>query len=79
MKRPVSDIAFTRAVKDIQVRQGSRESYAKMEERGGWTNRIVPDMAAFIGERDSFYLAGTIHEIVVSKCEIGAAELVLAV
>ncbi|MHC5065618.1 MAG: pyridoxamine 5'-phosphate oxidase family protein [Planctomycetota bacterium] len=57
MKTPVSDIAFTPAVKAIQERLGSRRSYASMEERGGWSSEISADLAAFIAERDSFYMA----------------------
>ena len=57
MKHIVSDIAFTPAVKAVQERLGSRAGYAKMEQRGGWRNTVTPDLAAFIAERDSFYLA----------------------
>ena len=57
MKRPVSDIAFTPAVKAAQEQRGSREAYARMEQRGGWQNTVTPDLAQFIGERDSLYLA----------------------
>lgn len=56
MKRPVSDIAFTPAVKAVQERKGSRRGYARMEERGGWSDRIDSELEAFIAERDSFYL-----------------------
>lgn len=28
-----------------------------MEQKGGWHDRVTPDLAAFIAERDSFYLA----------------------
>lgn len=56
MARIISDIAFTPTVKKIQERKGSRESYAKMEQKGGWTDVITEDLAAFIGKRDSFYL-----------------------
>ena len=56
MPQHVSDIAFTPAVKAQQVRLGSRNAYAKMEGRGGWSDRVTPDLAQFIGERDSFYL-----------------------
>ena len=52
----VSDIAFTPAVKAQQERLGSRNAYAKMETRGGWNDRITPQLAEFIAERDSFYL-----------------------
>ena len=56
MKAPVSDIAFTASVKSQQERLGSRKSYAVMEQRGGWSDVITEDLAAFIAERDSFYL-----------------------
>ncbi len=56
MTGPISDIAFTPAVKAQQEQRGSRGSYARMEDKGGWSDRITPDLAAFIAERDSFYL-----------------------
>ena len=52
-----SDIAFTPAVKEVQLRRGSRRAYARMEENGGWRDRVDPDLAAFIAERDSFFIA----------------------
>jgi len=54
-----SDIAFTPAVKAAQRRLGSRDGYARMEQRGGWKTTVTPDLAAFIAARDSFYLATT--------------------
>ncbi len=57
MKQPISDIAFTPSVKAIQERMGSRKQYERMEDRGGWADTITPDLADFIAERDSFYLA----------------------
>jgi len=59
MNRPVSDIAFTPAVKFQQERFGSRMGYASMEEKGGWQEKVSPDLKGFIAERDSFYLATT--------------------
>ncbi len=56
MTHPISDIAFTSAVKAVQERNGSRAGYACMEEKGGWTDTVTPDLAAFLGMRDSFYL-----------------------
>ena len=56
MRENVSDIAFTLAVKAVQQRKGSRKGYARMEAKGGWQNAITDDLAAFIAERDSFYL-----------------------
>ncbi len=57
MKQPISDIAFTPSVKAIQERMGSRKQYERMEDRGGWADTITPDLAGFIAEQDSFYLA----------------------
>lgn len=57
MTHATSDIAFTPAVKTVQERLGSRAGYARMEEKGGWADRVTPDLAAFLAERDSFYLA----------------------
>ncbi len=51
-----SDVAFTPAVKAWQERKGSRPGYQKMEQKGSWSDRIDEGLAAFIGERDSFYL-----------------------
>ena len=56
-KTHISDVAFTPAVKAWQERHGSRKAYARMEEKGGWNDRVTPELAAFIAERDSFYLA----------------------
>ena len=53
----ISDIAFTPSVKAVQERLGSRNGYAKMEQMGGWSDEVTPDLTAFIAERDSFYLA----------------------
>ena len=53
----ISDIAFTPAVKAVQERKGSRRGYARMEQKGGWNDTVGDDLAQFIGERDSFYLA----------------------
>ena len=57
MTRFTSDIAFTPAVKAAQERLGSRDGYARMEEKGGWRDRVSEDLTAFISQRDSFYLA----------------------
>jgi predicted pyridoxine 5'-phosphate oxidase superfamily flavin-nucleotide-binding protein len=52
-----SDVAFTPTVKAVQLRKGSRPSYARMEEKGGWQTRITPDLAAFIAAQESAFLA----------------------
>ncbi len=59
MKRHISEIAFTPAVKRAQEKRGSRKSYARMEERGRqgpWRDVITREFAEFISERDSLYL-----------------------
>lgn len=52
-----SDVAFSPSVKAAQARKGSREGYASMERRGGWRTTIMPDLAAFIGEQVSIFMA----------------------
>jgi predicted pyridoxine 5'-phosphate oxidase superfamily flavin-nucleotide-binding protein len=52
-----SDVAFTPAVKAIQTRKGSRDAYADVEENGGWRTEIDDNLAAFLAETNSFYLA----------------------
>ncbi len=53
----ISDIAFTEAVKQQQEQRGSREAIRRIAESDRWTNRITPDLAAFLAARDSIYLA----------------------
>jgi len=52
-----SDIAFTPTVKEIQTRKGSRESYARVEAKGGWRTAVDPGLAEFIAAQTSFFLA----------------------
>ncbi len=54
--RPISDVAFTPAVKAAQEVRGSRDSYARMEQTRGWNAEVDDNLAAFLAERDSFYL-----------------------
>ena len=56
-KSSVSDIAFTRAVKDIQSRKGSRGGYEKMERGIGWKTQVDENLAQFIGQQNSFFIA----------------------
>jgi hypothetical protein len=57
MKPPVSDIAFTPSVKGIQEKMGSRKQYARMEDGDGWSDTITQELADFLSEVDSIYLA----------------------
>ena len=52
-----SDVAFTPAVKAVQARKGSREAYARVEQGAGWRTEVDADLAAFLGNVDSFYRA----------------------
>lgn len=52
-----SDVAFTPSVKAIQERKGSRSSYSRMEDRGGWATAITPDLKDFIEKQISVFLA----------------------
>ena len=54
---PASDVAFTEAVKAIQQRKGSREDYARLEARGGFDTAITPELAEFIAQQRSFFIA----------------------
>lgn len=55
--KPASDIAFTPTVKALQEAKGSRASYARMEERGGFRTAITEDLAAFLATVDTAYFA----------------------
>ena len=57
MHNPTTDVAFTAAVKALQSRRGSRAAYARLEARGGWSATVTENLAQFIADRDSFYLA----------------------
>jgi predicted pyridoxine 5'-phosphate oxidase superfamily flavin-nucleotide-binding protein len=52
-----SDVAFTPAVKAIQARKGSREACAHVEQTRGWRTEIDDNLAAFLADTSSFYLA----------------------
>jgi predicted pyridoxine 5'-phosphate oxidase superfamily flavin-nucleotide-binding protein len=41
----------------VQARKGSRQAYARREERGGFASVVTPELADFIAQRDSFFLA----------------------
>jgi uncharacterized protein len=55
MRQFSSDIAFTEAVKGIQVAKGSRSSYTRMETGGGWETKLTPELKTFLAELDMFY------------------------
>ena len=51
-----SDVAFSPAVKTIQARKGSREAYARSEQRG-WRTEVDDNLEAFLADANSFYFA----------------------
>ena len=52
-----SDVAFTPTVKAIQQRKGSRATYERMERARGWETEITEDLAQFIAEQRSVFIA----------------------
>jgi predicted pyridoxine 5'-phosphate oxidase superfamily flavin-nucleotide-binding protein len=50
-------LLFTDAIKALQERYGSRRQYARLERAATQPAHLGPDERAFIGQRDSFYLA----------------------
>ncbi|MGW6424032.1 pyridoxamine 5'-phosphate oxidase family protein [Nocardia sp. NPDC055053] len=52
-----AQVAFTPLVREHQRVHGSLRAYERMAQVPGEADRIGPDEAWFIGERDSFYLA----------------------
>jgi uncharacterized protein len=52
-----SDVAFTPAVKAIQARKGSRDTYAHVEQNGGWRTEVDANLTAFLAAQDSLFLA----------------------
>ncbi|MGJ5092492.1 pyridoxamine 5'-phosphate oxidase family protein [Bradyrhizobium oligotrophicum] len=51
------DVMFSPAVKAIQARKGSRESYAHVEQSRGFRHEVDDDLAGRLAEATSFYLA----------------------
>lgn len=57
MTEKPSDIAFSPSVKAQQQQRGSRRMFERMEAGDGWPDAVTPDLAAFIADVRSFYLA----------------------
>jgi hypothetical protein len=51
------DVMFSAAVRAEQTRRGSREAQARRAASGGFARELSADAIAFIGKRDSAYLA----------------------
>lgn len=56
MAKNFGALAFTDPVKALQEKNGSRASYARME-RDKYVDGLTENEAAFIAQRDSFYMA----------------------
>ncbi len=54
-KPPLTEIAFTPAVKAMQERLGSRPLMERLEASGRWKNHLTPELAGFIESRRSVY------------------------
>lgn len=59
MPRKFGEIAFTPAVKAMQEKMGSRESYERFVANGSDNNIVTSDIATFISSMEGFYL-GTV-------------------
>ena len=58
MANKFAKLTFTDAVKEIQDLMGSRKNYARFEEHGPLSNHeLGENEAAFISQRDSFYMS----------------------
>jgi uncharacterized protein len=57
MGRSFAELAFTPLVKAQQEKHGSRRQYERMEQSSPAGNVLDADAQAFIGLRDSFYMA----------------------
>jgi hypothetical protein len=57
MTHRFAEIAFTDAVQAAQTRYGTRAQNQRLAERAGPNEALTEREAAFIAERDSFYLA----------------------
>lgn len=57
MGHKFAELAFTASVKAEQSAQGSRQAYERFEQGDDHHDVLGPQEAAFIGMRDSFYMA----------------------
>jgi len=57
MGHKFAEIAFTPNVRQLQEEYGSRKSYARMESGPDYHDQLTDKEAAFIAQRDSFYMA----------------------
>jgi predicted pyridoxine 5'-phosphate oxidase superfamily flavin-nucleotide-binding protein len=56
-QQPSSDVAFSPTVKTVQDERGSRAAYARVERGGGFETVVTDDLAGFLAEIDTAFLA----------------------
>jgi uncharacterized protein len=56
-QQPSSDVAFSPTVKAVQDERGSRAAYARVERGGGFETLVTDDLADFLAEIDTGFLA----------------------
>lgn len=56
-QQPSSDVAFSPTVKAVQSERGSRAAYARVERGGGFETAVTGDLAGFLAEIDTAFLA----------------------
>lgn len=56
-QQPSSDVAFSPTVKAVQDERGSRAAYARVERGGGFETLVTDDLAGFLAEIDTAFLA----------------------
>jgi hypothetical protein len=57
MTKSLGSLVFTPVVKALQERYGSRPHYANIERQSDTPARLGRDERAYLGERDTFYMA----------------------
>lgn len=55
-RKSVANIVFSPAVRTAQQERGSRDAYARMEDKHGFPDELDERLVEFISQRDSFYL-----------------------
>ncbi|MEZ5877578.1 MAG: pyridoxamine 5'-phosphate oxidase family protein [Tepidamorphaceae bacterium] len=55
-RSPLSDIAFSDAVKKAQAARGSRDTIERMTQKRPWPPELTPEIASFIAQRNSALL-----------------------
>jgi len=61
MSRAFARIAFTESVKEAQRRNGARPNGERLEAHPAARDALTPELARFIAERDSFFMATASH------------------